>query len=80
MSTKPLAPALQLALGVSRSTVQRALRQSNESRDTFDSPKARSLSLPPELVDRIRAMATDRGETVPELMTKSLDALMQQAH
>lgn len=78
-NTKPLAPALQLALGVSRSTVQRALRQSNESRDTFDSPKARSLSLPPALVDRIRTMATDRGEAVADLLTQALDALAQEA-
>lgn len=79
---QPLHPALQVAFGVSRNTVIRALKEdeSNVPRGTFDSPKARSLSLPTELVDRIRAMATDRGETVPELMTKSLDALMQQAH
>lgn len=72
---KPLAPALELAFGVSRSTVQRALKQSNESRDTFESkPKTRSLRVDAGIAELLEQRANARGQTISELLMEFLQA------
>ena len=72
---KPLAPALELAFGVSRSTVQRALKQSNESRDTFESkPKTRSLRVDAGIAELLEQRASARGQTINELLMEFLQA------
>lgn len=73
---QPLHPALQVAFGVSRNTVIRALKEeeSNVPRGTFDSePKTKTLTLPAELVDRIKAQAKERGFKPQELLEKLLN-------
>lgn len=65
---KPLTPALQVALGVSRRTVQRALAESNAPPGAFEGPRMRSISLPADLVDRLRAIAAEQNKALTELL------------
>ena len=74
---QPLHPALQVAFGVSRNTIFRALREeeSNVPHGTFDGPKlaTKSLTLPAELVERIKARARSQGIKPHELIERLLN-------
>ncbi len=76
---QPLIPALATAFGVNRRTIERALEApSNTTAVVFDSPKTRSLSLPVDLVEQVRDLAKQRGQTPMEVVAAAIALLQQQ--
>ncbi len=68
-NTPALTPALAVAFGVSKRTVERALKPDSESATAVaDSPRLRSLKLPADLLELLEQKAASRGCTLIELL------------